>query len=202
MSIATHYGSWSVEDVLGLDEGVNRYEVVDGALIVNPSPSVGHQRASRRLANLLEQAAQGNHDVVEAVGVRLGDNTMLIPDILVAHGPFLDAGIINVVDPAEVLMVVEIVSPESTTRDRTEKPYLYAQAGIKFFWRVELAHFKGRAAPLLNGLVAPLPAVFTHVLSDAEDVGYDRWAAFSAGTLVDLTSAAPFPISFDPAELR
>jgi Uma2 family endonuclease len=40
--------------------------------------------------------------------------------------------------PADaVLLAVEIVSPESQDRDRRRKPRLYAEAGIRHFWRVE-----------------------------------------------------------------
>jgi hypothetical protein len=30
-----------------------------------------------------------------------------------------------------------VVSPDSETRDRERKPVLYAEAGIRYFWRVE-----------------------------------------------------------------
>jgi Uma2 family endonuclease len=36
-----------------------------------------------------------------------------------------------------VVLVVEIVSPDSVVRDRERKPQLYAPAGIPHFWRVE-----------------------------------------------------------------
>jgi Uma2 family endonuclease len=35
------------------------------------------------------------------------------------------------------VLVVEVVSPDSQVRDRERKPQLYAQAGIRYFWRVE-----------------------------------------------------------------
>jgi Uma2 family endonuclease len=37
----------------------------------------------------------------------------------------------------DVMLVVEVVSPESAARDRKRKPELYAEAGIPHFWRVE-----------------------------------------------------------------
>ncbi|XVQ16028.1 Uma2 family endonuclease [Spirillospora sp. CA-255316] len=37
----------------------------------------------------------------------------------------------------DVVLVVEVVSPDSAIRDRERKPQLYAQAGIRHFWRVE-----------------------------------------------------------------
>ncbi|GAA3563321.1 hypothetical protein GCM10022419_050020 [Nonomuraea rosea] len=38
---------------------------------------------------------------------------------------------------ADVVVIVEVVSPESKLRDRHRKPQLYAEAGIPHFWRVE-----------------------------------------------------------------
>jgi Uma2 family endonuclease len=37
----------------------------------------------------------------------------------------------------DVELVVEVVSPDSRTRDREIKPHKYAAAGIRYFWRVE-----------------------------------------------------------------
>ncbi|MDL4819971.1 Uma2 family endonuclease [Actinomadura opuntiae] len=39
--------------------------------------------------------------------------------------------------PDEVVLAVEVVSPDSRMRDRDVKPRRYAAAGIKHFWRVE-----------------------------------------------------------------
>jgi Uma2 family endonuclease len=59
------------------------------------------------------------------------------PDILVVHAD-ADIGFDGTCYPAEaVLLAVEVVSPDSEERDRVRKPQLYAQAGIKHFWRVE-----------------------------------------------------------------
>lgn len=38
---------------------------------------------------------------------------------------------------ADVLLAVEVVSPDSVIRDREVKPRKYAEAGIQHFWRVE-----------------------------------------------------------------
>ncbi|GAU68644.1 FHA domain-containing protein [Streptomyces sp. NBRC 110611] len=38
----------------------------------------------------------------------------------------------------DVLLAVEVVSPESESRDRTAKPWKFAAAGIPNFWRVEM----------------------------------------------------------------
>ncbi|MFD9881508.1 Uma2 family endonuclease [Streptomyces alboflavus] len=40
---------------------------------------------------------------------------------------------------ADVLLAVEVVSPDSLSRDSTTKPQKYAAAGIPHFWLVEMA---------------------------------------------------------------
>lgn len=46
-------------------------------------------------------------------------------------------------EPQDVLLAIEVVSPDSIIRDRKRKPVLYADAGIPHFWRVE--NVDGRA---------------------------------------------------------
>ncbi len=41
------------------------------------------------------------------------------------------------IDPSEILLIVEIVSPGSVELDRYLKPVEYAQAGVRHFWRIE-----------------------------------------------------------------
>ena len=40
-------------------------------------------------------------------------------------------------DADSVVLVVEVVSPESEHRDRAVKPQKYAEAGITHYWRIE-----------------------------------------------------------------
>jgi Uma2 family endonuclease len=42
------------------------------------------------------------------------------------------------VDPSDVVLVVEIVSPGSRRTDRVMKAYEYAKAGIEYYWIVDL----------------------------------------------------------------
>ena len=42
-------------------------------------------------------------------------------------------------EAADVLLAVEVVSPDSEARDRDTKPHKYAAAGIPHFWLVEMA---------------------------------------------------------------
>lgn len=48
----------------------------------------------------------------------------------------------------DVLLAVEVVSPDSEARDRDTKPRKYAAAGIPYFWLVEMA--EGNQHPVVR----------------------------------------------------
>lgn len=129
-------GGWTTDDLDRLPEDGRRRELIDGVLIVSPSPTNIHQVISARLVVALEESCPPEYEVTQAVEVRASKRRSFIPDVLVttaeaaARGPhwFL---------PHEVLLAVEIVSPSSVTLDRVAKPALYAEAGIPYYWRVE-----------------------------------------------------------------
>ncbi len=182
MALDTHVGPWSEEDLLALPDTVQRYELLEGTLLVNPPPTGSHQRVSVKLANLLEAAAIPGLTVVVAVGVRLPDNTVFIPDVLIATRDAVLADHSGILDSAAVAMVVEIVSPGSRTTDRLTKPDVYARAGIPSFWRVELE----------GG-----PVIFAYRLDQGRYV-----EAGSAQPGERLSVNEPFVVSVDPADLR
>lgn len=142
MSVATeHVGPWTVDDVLALDEdgGHTRHELIDGQLIVSPAPGYPHQRASRRLAALLDQAAVAcgaTVEVFEAVNV-VTPSGLVIPDIAIVHADAARDAELSL-PAAAMAAVIEIVSPTTRRIDRLVKPSVYAEADIPAYWRVEL----------------------------------------------------------------
>lgn len=184
MSVASadHFGPWTLSDVLALPEDAqNRIELVGGALVMSPSPGVPHQRASRRLAALLESAVAASDlrlEVLEAVNVVVPDG-MLIPDISVVDADAAaEAGLS--IDAHDVLIAIEIASPSTRVTDRKMKPALYAAAGITHYWRVELE---------------PAPRLY---LGTREGAGY-RDQLVQGGQPTTVTH--PFELNIDPARL-
>lgn len=146
MSVASlekfvHPGPWTIADVEALPETGSRFEILaPGVLTVSPGPGTMHQRASRRLANLIEAAAQAagvDAEVLEAMNVEIPGERLTIPDVVLVDGEAADVNTTRF-QPSQVLMTVEIVSPGSKTADRAIKPDLYAEAGIQLYWRLEL----------------------------------------------------------------
>ncbi|MGH8939739.1 MAG: Uma2 family endonuclease [Actinomycetes bacterium] len=115
------------------DDG-HRYEVIDGVLIVSPSPSRRHQRAVGRLLRLLEDACPVHLEVLVApFDVVLADDTVLIPDIIVARR-------IDLTDrelPVAPALAVEILSPSTRRFDLMVKRSRLETAGAEGYWVVD-----------------------------------------------------------------
>ena len=61
MSMVASAKRWTVEEVLLLPDDGNRYEVVDGELLVTPSPGVRHEAASVELFHRLDAYVRREH---------------------------------------------------------------------------------------------------------------------------------------------
>lgn len=105
------------------------YELDDGRLILMSPMKTWHADVSRRVCGVL--IAQGRYAYQEQ-GVRLDRRRVRFPDVAAfREQPDPDAGRH---DPAEFLVVVEVISADSERDDRAAKPLLYASAGIPEYW--------------------------------------------------------------------
>ncbi|MGH9188041.1 MAG: Uma2 family endonuclease [Acidimicrobiales bacterium] len=131
MALETHVESFTVDDWLATPEGGNRWELVDGALVVNPAPAWQHQRAVAVLFSALRAEVPGADEVfVSPVGVRLGIETVVEPDLAVVHRSSLGERLIEGVP----ILVVEVLSPSNRPYDLVTKRDLYARNGIRWYW--------------------------------------------------------------------
>ena len=146
---------WQLADVQGLPENC-RVEVIDGALIVHPSPLPLHQRVVRRLAAQLEGQLPAEWQLETDVDVMLNEDPLdyLTPDVVVFSADV--ALTTRPIRAPSVLLVVEVVSKGSRREDRGSKPLAYAEAGIPHFWRVE-GQLTGALTTELHAFSAPTP---------------------------------------------
>jgi Uma2 family endonuclease len=128
---------WYADDLDHLPEAPRHTELIDGALVFMMSPQrAWHGRAvSGLLFALIEQAPAGV-EVEREMTIRLDKRNRPEPDLLATRAPYYDPDR-TFYTPDQVLLVVEVVSPESAHRDRTVKLRKYAEAGIANYWRVE-----------------------------------------------------------------
>jgi Uma2 family endonuclease len=129
-------GYWTVDDLDDLPEDGIRRELIDGVLIVSPSPTNIHQTICGLLFGRLYDLCPPEFEVTQAVEVRISPTRSLTPDVLVTTSAAAGRRP-HKFGPHEVVLAIEVVSPSSVSFDRVIKPSLYAQAGIASYWRIE-----------------------------------------------------------------
>lgn len=127
-------GEWTVDDLLDTPDDGQRYEVLDGLLLVTPAPRPRHQRALLRLATRLQTVCPADHEVfVAPLDWQPDRRTSLQPDILVVRQDQVGERGVG----GTPTLVVEILSPSTARIDRTAKLTRYADAGIPQYWIVD-----------------------------------------------------------------
>ena len=116
-----------------------RYELLDGELVMPPAPLLHHQYVQIKLSGKMDAFVEKhNLGVVypSPADVVLSDTDIVQPDIL-----FVSKERSHILTRENVRgapdLVVEILSPATAERDRTVKLDLYAQHGVKEYWIVD-----------------------------------------------------------------
>ncbi len=117
-----------------------RYELIDGELIVSPSPKMPHNRALQWL--FLRLHAYASREGIGAVAfapadLELRPGTISQPDVFVAPADQVRR-LTNWQDVTGVCLVVEIVSPGSARIDRGVKRKHYQRSRIPEYWIVDV----------------------------------------------------------------
>lgn len=112
-------------------------ELIDGSLVfVSPQASF-HALVVDLLVVALRALIPGNLRVRREMSIVLNENQRPEPDLTVIQASAVRENTETFYRAQDVVLVVEVVSPESMTRDRQRKHLLYAEAGLPHFWRVE-----------------------------------------------------------------
>ena len=115
-----------------------RYELIDGELIMAAAPKEAHQRVDMRLGSKLFVHVEANElgFVYSApFDVYLSETDVIQPDLL-----FISKERSHIITDANVQgapdLVIEILSPSTASLDWTRKRELYAKYGVREFWIV------------------------------------------------------------------
>ncbi|MFD7159585.1 Uma2 family endonuclease [Kribbella sp. NPDC059898] len=173
---------------LGEDD-CGRSELMEGNLVMSPSPSPDHNMAGLRIALQLMPQLTQDFEVITDVDIDLelapADQPGFSrrPDVIVVQRSArrrvrAEGGLIRAV---EVLVVIEIVSPGSRRTDNVVKRAEYADAGIPHYWIVDIQE-------PVSLLACHLTEKFGYL--DAEVVG---------GT---FNSTEPFTVALDLEDLH
>ena len=130
---------WTARMLYALPDDGRRHEIIDGEHFVTPAPRLGHQHVVLELALALRTylRAHGLGAVMIApADVEMSDDTVVEPDLFVippVKGPLP----VRWTDPQSLLLVVEVTSPSTASRDRVKKRIRYQKAGIREYWIVD-----------------------------------------------------------------
>lgn len=165
-------------DLERLPDDGHRYELIDGMLLVSPSPRPRHQLVVGRLHLLLSAACPPDLYVVLApLAVALSDDTELQPDLLVApRDQFNDKEL-----PGAPLLSVEVLSPSTRRVDLLLKRDRLQAAGVPSYWIVD-------------------PDELSITVLELEAGGYQEVALIAGSHRHALTR--PFPIALAGDDLR
>ena len=160
-----------------------RCQLLDGELIVAPSPTSRHQEISFNISFALRQFVDANNlgrVWIAPLDVVLSDHDVAQPDIL-----FVSNGRSSIITEPNIQgapdLVVEILSPATAQYDRGYKRTLYGRHGVREYWLVDpdaetvevltendealalgATYRRGETltSPLLDGLAIPLEQIF------------------------------------------
>lgn len=115
-----------------------RYELIEGGLLMTPSPITNHQRISGRLEFALRKFITENNlgELFDApYDVYFDNENVVQPDLL-----FISRDRLPIIGEKNVQgvpdLVIEIISENSAYRDMVLKKKLYATFGVKEYWIV------------------------------------------------------------------
>jgi Uma2 family endonuclease len=149
------------EDLEKFPDDGNRYELLQGELIVSPSPAGIHQVVLGRLYADLKVAARTARFgtvIIAPFDVRFSRSNVVEPDLIAFSqdqypqykGTYFEGA------PA---FVVEVLSPGSVKYDRVRKANLYMEHGVQEYWVVEPQ--SNRVLIHVAGIDEPMPRIVT-----------------------------------------
>jgi Uma2 family endonuclease len=145
-----------VRDLIDESRPAPRYELIDGELLVTPSPGAPHQIAVSLIWDALHSYVRREGvgmAIVSPADIELVPENITQPDVFVvpSHIPGDPDKGVTWADIKTLVLVVEILSPSSVHNDRIVKRDFYMNAGVPEYWIVDLdARIVERWVPTSN----------------------------------------------------
>jgi Uma2 family endonuclease len=131
---------WTAQMVRELPDDGNRYEVVDGVLLVTPAPAALHQVVLRelffQLGDYLRPLALGHTLLWSPADISWAEDVLVQPDVFVMAPDEITASWSSY---KTLRLAVEVLSPSSRRADRVAKRRAYQRYGVATYWAVDVA---------------------------------------------------------------
>ena len=177
MGMAATIPYYTVDDLERFPRDGNRYELLDGVLLVTPAPGGPHQLVVSRILSVLLPAVQvPGHAFVFAPGaVSIPPRTQLEPDILVVPAEYPVRQ--QWPSACERWLAVEVYSRSSRIYDHDFKRDNYLKLGVEEVWlvdwrnrSVEISRTLGASETVHDFIIWRPPVLDVDVRIDLNDV--------------------------------
>ncbi|WP_329313500.1 Uma2 family endonuclease [Streptomyces sp. NBC_01262] len=129
---------YTVDDLFTLPDLPPHTELIDGSLVFVSPQRDFHSIVIDLLVSGLRRTAPPEFKIRREMTVVIDKRNGPEPDVSVVVAKAVTSPHQTHYQVADVLLAVEVVSPDSESRDRDTKPHKYASAGIQHYWRVEM----------------------------------------------------------------
>jgi Uma2 family endonuclease len=164
---------YTVDDLFTLPDLPPHTELIDGSLVFVSPQRRFHANVIDLLVNGLRSTVPAEFRVSREMTVVLDNRNGPEPDVSVIRANSITGPAQTRYEVKDVLLAVEVVSPDSESRDRTTKPQKYAAAEIPNFWRVEENGTSG--GPVIHVYeLDPLTRAYIHTGMHRDRVKVDK----------------------------
>lgn len=127
----------NAEEFLALGETAEQYQLIDGVVVMSPSPAPGHNELLLEIALQLRAYADstGAARVFIETDVRFKLNKVYCPDISIYRAADLPPKVERLESPPE--LIVEVLSPGTKALDLITKRDDYEAAGVAEYWAAD-----------------------------------------------------------------
>jgi len=176
---------YTVDDLESFPDDGNRYELLDGVLLVSPAPSFLHEIVVQRIRDELTAYLGKSARVLTHGAVQIRPRTQLEPDLLVIPAAVRVSRKTTWSDIRGWWLAVEVSGRGSRIYDRDAKQPAYPRLGIREAWRADLRdgcievtrrgeatttryadHLTWHPPEMPEPLVIDIPAVFESIEDD------------------------------------
>jgi Uma2 family endonuclease len=155
----------TITDLEAMPDDGNRYELIEGEIVVSRAPGLSHQRVLGNIHVVLRDYLRQNPvgEVLLTPGVIFDEFNSAIPDAVFISQQSRRRIITGERITGGPELVIEVVSPgaENARRDRVAKRQLYGKHGVKEYWvadpenrSLEIYRLKRRSLALVQTLIA------------------------------------------------
>jgi Uma2 family endonuclease len=128
----------TADEYFGLPETMQPQNLIEGRLYVSPSPIPAHNDLAFDIASAIRdyRREHGGYVVLAPMDCRLGDRTVLQPDVMYLTEEHKGLRGNKRIEGAPDL-VIEVLSPGTRRFDRQQKLAVYAHNGVREAWLVD-----------------------------------------------------------------